>query len=294
MSRFSSRSLLPMGQLARSTYLTSGWLTLRVAAQTVWLVFIARTLGPSEYGLFAGITALAATAGTLTGLGFGVLMLQDVSRKIGVFSSAWKRALGMSIASGAVLCLLYVVLAPHLFTTSVGRGVLLAVGITELICFPIVITASYAFQAHERMGWAGVLHALIPAGNLIAFCTFARWSPTDGLAGYLPFHAALAAITALTSIALVQRTLSPGTAGFMPTVRDMREGAGFTVMRLTDTALNSLDKTLVLQLANSHMAGIYSAAYRLISVATLPLVSLSMSVLPRLLKTDTSQKSATT
>jgi len=289
MPRF-LRPFLSMGQLARSTYVTSGWMTLRVALQTVWVALIARALGPEGYGFLAGITALAATLGTMTGVGFGVLLLQDASREIETFSGAWKRALAMAATSGAFLCFVYALFAPRVFATQGENGNFVAVSITELLCFPIIAIASYAFQAHERMGWAGALQSLIPAGNLVAFGLFAWWSPTHTLAAYLPFHAIMAVLSALGSIAIVQSILSPGPARYTPTPRDIREGAGFSVMRLADTALVTLDKSLTLRMADSHSAGIYSAAYRLISVATLPLVSLSMSALPRLFRANGQDK----
>jgi O-antigen/teichoic acid export membrane protein len=128
---------------------------------------------------------------------------------------------------------------------------------------------------------------------LIAFILFSWWSPTRSLTDYLQFHAAMAIVAALVSVAMVHCILSPTRADCVPTLRDIREGAGFSIMRVADTALNALDKTVVLHLAGNHSAGIYSAAYRLISVASLPLVSLSMSVLPRLFRAGTGGIAAT-
>jgi len=283
MSRFFPLSL-PMGQIARGTCIASGWMALRVALQMIWLVLVAHTLGPEGYGLLAGITALASTLGSLTGIGFGTLMLQDVSRDSGAFSVAWKRALVMSLATGAIFCALYAVFASHLLGMHLGGGVYLAVGFTELFCFPLIGVASHAFQAHERMGWAGLLHVTIPVGNLVAFGLFLMWTPVKSMAAYLPFHAAMALVTALVAIGIVQHLLSPLPARFVTTSRDIRKGCEFSVMRMADTAISMLDKTLVLRLSGEYSAGIYSTAYRLISVATLPLVSLSMSALPRLFK----------
>jgi O-antigen/teichoic acid export membrane protein len=58
-------------------------------------------------------------------------------------------------------------------------------------------------------------------------------------------------------------------------------------MRLVETGMTSLDKTLVLKLANSEIAGIYSSAYRLVSVLAIPATSLGMAVLPRLFRSYT-------
>jgi len=280
------RPLFPMGQLARSTYITASWMVLRVALQTVWVAFIAHALGPDGYGFLAGITALAATLGTFTGMGSGVLLLQDASRDARAFPLAWKRALAMSVLTGCLLSATYIMFVPNAFPIHGGRDIFTAVAVTEVLCFPIITNASYAFQAHERMGWAGTLQAAAPAGNVVAVGLFGWLSHTRSLDSYMHFHATMAVVMALTSIALVKNRLSPSPTHFVTTSRDLKEGFGFSIMRLADTALVTLDKTLALRIAGSHPAGIYSAAYRLVSVASLPLISLSMSALPRLFRAN--------
>src|SRR5690606_29726010 len=105
-----------------------------------------------------------------------------------------------------------------------------------------------------------------------------------GLSDYVPYHIAGALASTLIAITWVYLYLSPSRAKFNVSRRDVSEGASFAAMRFTDAAQASLDKIFVLMLGGSHAAGIYTAAYRLVSVATIPLVSLSMSALPRLFR----------
>src|SRR5690348_16604624 len=144
---------IPTGRLARNTVLTTGWMVVRVAAQALWVVMFARAIGPRGYGEFAGMAGLATTLGALTGLGFGVLMLQDTSRDHAAFAGCWMRALVLASASGTLLLAIYLAVAPVVLGTSMGTLAYAAIGLPELISFPLTIIASYAFQAHERMGW---------------------------------------------------------------------------------------------------------------------------------------------
>ncbi len=286
MARFVPSLLrhIPSGRLARNALLATGWQVIRVAGQTVWVISLARAVGPKSYGTFAGIAGLATATGALTGLGFGVLMLQETSRNHIRFAVAWKRARLVTLASGLSLWLLYIALAPRLFLNHADLLTYAAIGLPELICFPLIIVASYAFQAHERMGWAGGLYALVPAGNVIAVSTFLMSAPRPTLEGYLPFHALASILSAACAIILVRALLSPSAAKFSLDASDMREGLGFSLMRLADTGLTSLDKTLVLKLAGSEVAGIYSSAYRLVAVLAMPATSLGMAALPRLFR----------
>lgn len=283
MSKFIYR-FISSGQIAKNTSIATVWMALRVALQAAWLVFMAHAFGPQEYGLLAGTSALATTVGALTGMGFGTLLLQDASRNNEAFPGAWKRAIIMSIITGSILLAGYLAITPHIIKAQIGAGFYFAIGTTELLCFPIIGIASYAFQAHDRMGWAGLLSLTIPLGNLLAFVLYKWWTPTASLATYLFFHAAAAIASALASVAIVQCMLSPVHARFVINARDIQEGSRFSIMRLADTALSTLDKALVLRLSGEHSAGVYSAAYRLISVAMLPLIALSMSALPRLFR----------
>jgi len=76
-----------------------------VAARTMATLANARLLGPSGYGVFAGISGVGTAIGGLTGLGTGWLMLQSVSRQPATFASQWKKAWVTSIASGAAFAL---------------------------------------------------------------------------------------------------------------------------------------------------------------------------------------------
>ncbi|UGB46564.1 oligosaccharide flippase family protein [Frateuria edaphi] len=245
---------------------------------------IARAIGPKGYGEFAGLAGLATTLGALTGLGFGVLMLQDTSRDHTVFGACWKRALVLACVSGAFLMAIYLTIGPLVLDAGIGMLAYAAIGLPELVCFPLTIIASYAFQAHERMGWAGALYTFIPAGNILAVGAFQAFAPQRVLASYLPFHAVGSMLAAACATTLVYRLLSPKATAFSLGKRDVREGMGFSLMRLVETGMTSLDKTLVLKLGNSEIAGIYSSAYRLVSVLAVPATSLGMAVLPRLFR----------
>lgn len=277
-------SRIPTGQLTRNTVFATGWMGARVAAQALWVVLVARAIGPDGYGLFAGMAGLASALGALTGLGFGVLMLQDTSRDRANFPIAWKRALVLAFVSGVALWALYLAIAPAFIRAHIGMLQFAAVGLPELICFPLTVLASYAFQAHERMGWAGALYVLIPIGNLLAAGAFLLLPKATTLESYLPFHAAASVLAAACAVGLVRALLTPPEAPFSLRQRDVREGFGFSLMRLVETGMTSLDKTLVLKLAGSEVAGIYSSAYRLVAVLAIPATSLGMAALPRLFR----------
>lgn len=260
------------------------WQAARAALQGVWAIAIARLLGPSAYGAFAGFAGLATTLGAATGLGFGLLMLQMASRDMQRFPAYWYKALAAISVSGAALGALYLAVAPAVTGHEASLIVALAICVPEVICLPLVITASQAFQAHERMGWAGAMYALGPAGNLAAAALFMFSGQEPSLANYLAWHLAASLVTTSIAVAAVGTILRPVYQAPSIDEGDLSEAAGFTAMRAADSGLASIDKTLVLRLAGEEVAGHYTAAYRLAAFIALPAISLAISAAPRLFR----------
>src|SRR5690349_19596925 len=282
-------------RLALNVGLASTWQFGRIGLQFVWLIVLGRTLGPGDYGTFAGTAALATALSTVTGLGLGLLMLERVSQDPSAFGQAWHQALRAALLSGAAMAVGFACVVPALLAGTLDLYALCAIAIAELVCFPLVVLSSHAFQAHERMGYANAVMLLIPAGNLIAVACFLVGGGT--LADYVSWHAMAAILMAAAALALVRRQLSPGPATgwrLQGGSSDLRSGAKLSTMRVADTTLASLDKTLVLNLAGAEAAGLYTVAYRLATVLAIPVGALAMIMLPRLYRQDHASAAART
>lgn len=275
-----------MTSLARGASLILGWQASRALLQGIWAIGLARMLGPSNYGLFAGLAGLAAALGTLTGIGFGLLMLKNVSRRPETFAQNWTRVLLLSLVSSGVLLAIFLVSATSLASASVSAGALVAIALPELLCVPLLLASGYAFQAHEHMAWGGGMAILAPLGNVIALSLFAGNGAAGGLSGYLAWHlwAALAATAA--GLLLVRMKLRPRVVPPRVAPGEFADAGGYAVMRSIDVGLGTLDKTLVLRLAGEQLAGQYTAAYRLAALIALPMVSLAVAATPRLFRSS--------
>lgn len=259
--------------------------------QAFWAIALARAIGPSGYGLFAGLAGLATTFGSLSGFGFGLLMLQSASRNPDNLRQSLSNALLAICISGFILTTAYLVFAQHVVNQNIGQLMLLSIAIPELFCLPATLLASYAFQSRDRMGWAGAMYAIGPMGNVIAFLMYWLSNGQNSIESYLKWHAWTALASGLVSILLVLIVLKPGIKKPGITMADTREAAGFTTLRLVDTGLASIDKSLVLKFLGSEAAGHYTAAYRLAALIALPAISLGISVAPRLFRMAESNES---
>lgn len=272
------------GSLAGDTLTVGFWQALRIAGQALWVILIARLLGPHGYGMFVGVAGLATTLGGLTGLGMGLVMLQDVARQSALFDRRWRQAMVLALASGALLCAAFIALAPLLLGAQVAFAVVVALGLSELLLFPLISLSAFAFSARNRMGTAAALPAVMAAGRTLAALAFWLLTTERTLATYVWFHLAATLACALVSLAWVRVRLRPRRVPLQISLRELREGGGFSLMWMVGNGLGSLDKTLVLRLAGAEIAGLYGAVYRFATVLALPVEALTMAAGPRLFR----------
>ncbi|CAK0763390.1 Polysaccharide biosynthesis protein [Gammaproteobacteria bacterium] len=278
------RQWLPTGRLAKNTFLVMFWQGGRIAAQALWLVLIARTLGPEEYGTFSGIAGLGAALGSFAGFGLGLVMYQEVTRQPAIFGEYWRRTLVVTAASGILFAIAFALFGDRVFGDTEGWLTIAAIALSELFCFPLGTAAIFAFSAHERMGWSAALSAILASLRVVAVTAFYFLAGTQTLAVYVWFHTAAAALFASLAILLVQVLLRPAAAPLILRWQDLRDGLGFSAVWVTSNALTSLDKALALRLAGDEVAGIYTSAYRFAAILALPMDSLAAAALPRLFR----------
>lgn len=272
------------GGLAGDTLAVGFWQAVRVAGQAIWVILIARLLGPDGYGTFVGVAGLATTLGGLTGLGMGLVMLQDVARQSALFDRRWRQAITVCLGSGAVLCAAFVLIAPWLFGGQVTFVVIAALGLSELLLFPLISLSAFAFSSRSRMGTAAALPAVMAAGRTLAALAFWLMTSQRTLEVYIGFHLLATLGCALLALFWVRRQLKPAPVAFEMSLRELREGGGFSLMWMVGNGLSSLDKTLVLRLAGAQVAGLYGVIYRFATVLALPVEALTMAAGPRLFR----------
>ncbi|UCL88109.1 lipopolysaccharide biosynthesis protein [Pseudomonas sp. HS-18] len=276
------------GRLARSAIITLFWQLVRIGLLALWMVVTARLLGPAGYGEYSGLASLAITLGAFTGLGLGLVMYQGSVHTPEKFSQYWSNSLACIVGSGTLITILFVALGSWLSPDS-HLGTLIAIGISEAMLFPVVTNSAFAFSAHERMGWATVLPALTALLRLLGNLAFYLFSESRSLDQYVWFHACATLLAALAAATLTQRCLLPTRMPLRLDRAQLLEGIGFAFSWTGSNALTSLDKTFALRFGSAEIAGLYSIAYRFISILTQPVDALVSAALPRLFALGTDQ-----
>lgn len=275
---------LPRGRLAINTGLALFWQLARVGSQALWLLAIARKLGAQGYGTFAGVTGLATFLGAFSGLGLGLLLLRIVARDPTRFGAYWHNGLRWTLTSGTGLAVVFLAMSLFVNRTSTEITALMAIGISEAVLFPLISFCSFAFNAHERSGFAAALPALAALSRLAGAIIFLVLPVAPTITAYSLIHLGATLVAAFGAVTITQSILRPTKASEPVSRSDLVDGLGYSSVWAVTNALTSLDKTLVLHFAGGTVAGIYASAYRLITIFALPVDALAMSALPRVFR----------
>jgi O-antigen/teichoic acid export membrane protein/glycosyltransferase involved in cell wall biosynthesis len=287
---FKSRAAARMSHLRRSKWTKSTLFkdssnlcvgqTLRLVLQGIYFLFIARSLGPAQYGAFAAVTALTGIISPYVGLGCGNLFLKNVRLGKRTASLCWGNGLLVTLVMGltttAVLCGFCRIWFPDL-----SLALIAAIGFSDLILIRIIDLASFGFAAADKMGKTAVQNTTMSflrvVGIVCLICffrqvTIGQWAwvylvtGTIGGAFALQQGSTLWGIPRISLAALWQ---------------DAREGCFFSIGTSAQTIYNDIDKTMLARLSTFSATGVYAAAYRIIDTSLTPVRSLVSAAYPR-------------
>jgi O-antigen/teichoic acid export membrane protein len=287
--RLRVRSEWRPGSIATGTFAMTAGMGLRTIGQVGVFLLVARMLGVQAYGAYAAVLAIAGALGGFGGFGTHMLMQRDLARGRSAFARVWGRTLAIVALSTPILLGLYLLLAWAVLPARISWVVVLSIGIAEILFAPIVLGAINAYQGHDRIGRAArlVLVPVIP--RLVAAVLLfgiAASLPTDTrLVAWSVMYVLAALCAAAYALFRVRRDL-----GFpsMPDVRELytcaREGGAFAFGGAALKLYADLDKTLVARLATLEAAGTYSAGYRVVDMATIPMTAMLAATMPKVFR----------
>ncbi|HUK24885.1 MAG TPA: flippase [Terriglobales bacterium] len=253
---------------------------MRQVLRAAYFLIIPRALGVEQYGLFVGVTSLAAVLAPYASLGLGNLLIKNVSRDRKLFRTYWGNSLLTTLVSGTALIALMMAVSRFFFSGHVSWLLIFLVGISDLLFGKILDVGTQAFQAFDLLGktaWLNVLASLSRVFCAVALVTFYRHP--DALA-WTWLYLLATVITTLAAIWWINHTLGSPKLGLERIRPEFLEGCYFSVGLSSQSIYNDIDKTMLVQLSTLEAAGIYAAAYRLVDVAFLPIRSILWAAYP--------------
>lgn len=272
---------LLQGQMVRN----ASWLFvgqgLGVVLQALNFIVLARLLGSYEYGIFVGAFAFTSLVAQYSALGMGAVFLRYVSGARHVFSIYWGNILLATTTFGTLLAITLYMLAPRLLNPQSAALVVL-LGFANCLFAQLTLEIGRVFQAFEKMPATAILNlltnlmrALASIGLLVTIHHASAWN-------WAVATTIVSSISSLLAISAVTYYFGRPKFDFLLFSRRSLEGAGFAFASSTTSAYNDLDKTMLSHYGMNQQNGIYSIAYRVVDMATIPIFSIRDAALPRL------------
>ncbi len=253
---------------------------LSLVSQAVYFIVIARLLGTSEYGLFVGAAACVGIASQYSSFGSGLLFLRYVSPDHSRFARYWGNILLSTLSIGTVLVVVLAALAPWLLHgTATGVVVMLAIG--DCICGQMTLAVSQVFQAFEKMRYTAILNLLTSWSRMLVAVGMLVMMHRAHATQWVVASLAVSVATMVGGIVLVTRHF--GLPKFEPKLflQGAREGLVFAVSGSTTSIYNDVDKAMLAHFGMNAANGVYTMAYRVIDIGTIPIRSIHAAAFPR-------------
>jgi O-antigen/teichoic acid export membrane protein len=267
-------------KLARNAY----WMLLGQGAnfflQALYFILLARLLGVTEYGVFAGAFALVSIVKPYTKLGSNMLFMRYVSRD---------RALAPVYLGNALLCTTFLSLLIAVVFYFVGPSItslrshfiFVLLVLSNCLMSQIAAIGATVFQTFEKMRLTAMLNLLSNLTRLLIL--IGLWLTMHHANALQWSYAVLAASTFAAALSLLWVRKEVGGIEFDLKLLRIRlsEGFWFSFAGSTQSLYNDVDKTMLSHYGLTRENGVYTLAYRIIDFATTPIIAIDSVVLPR-------------
>lgn len=271
-------------QLFRKTL----WLTLSkigsLIIQMGYFIIIARVLGPEQFGLFVGVTAMASLIFGFATFGSGDILIKHTARDFEQFRKYWGNALYVSFVASTLLIVVCLFAVKIVFLDKFSLLEVFLILLSDLLGLAVFDVSTKAFLAVDFTHRVAHVQLFYGFTKLVAALIFFLGFFQYGLAAWAWLYCASTIITALVALWLVNRTIAPPKFTYRLPMDNFREGFHFAVGYSADTVNEDIDKTMLVSMATLGDAGAYAAGNRFLTAAFMPVLSLFNTTYMRFFK----------
>jgi len=262
----------------------AGWMLVGqgfgILLQAGYFVLLARLLGVKEYGVFVGAFAFVGIVMPYSTLGSGTVFMRYVGAQPGTFAAYWGNILLSTIAGGTVLTGILCVLAPHLLNPA-SASIVFLVAIGNCVFGQLVASMGQVFQTFEVLRMTAVLNLLTNGLRLLAVGIMTVLLPRTSALQWAVASVFISLLAAIVGFLVVSGRF--GLPRLVPKMlfSNALEGLGFSLGGSAQSIYNDIDKTMLSHYDMNLQNGIYTMAYRIVDVATIPITAMDAAALPR-------------
>ena len=270
-------------QLERALLRGTAWMSYAyvggLVIQGLYFVGLARLLGASGLGAFAGALAFTDIIAPFAGWGAGNLLVMRMARNQAQFATEFGTSLIVFAVSAVAMLALAVSIGLIIFAGSSLAQLIIPLALAEIACGQLATLAGQAFQACERLRETAHLTMLPSVLRLIALGIFAITTthPEVAVERWCYYYFVAALIAALAAVMVAVRGLGRPRFGTFDRAGQARDGFFFSLGQASKSIYADIDKTMLSVLRSQYATGVYTAGYRIIGMAFAPVQALVFS-----------------
>lgn len=252
----------------------------RALTSLATFLLLTRSLGATRFGVYAGVAALVSILIPVMSAGAGHLLIQRVAREPATFRASWGDAIFAAGAGLTLMCATAYV-AGLLILPEVSPAFIVVYAAGELLATALVEMSAQAYTALRRFAAAAWVHVLYGLARLGALAAVLVVLPDPTLLDIALAYLGVSAVAGAVALVVLGRRHGAPQFDLASGTRSLWYGSKFVASQWTERVHNDVDKTMLLRANLPAAAGIYGAAYRLVSYSFLPGTALINASYPR-------------
>lgn len=258
-------------QFLRKTFWTLVTQVATMMMQLLYFVMVARALTAQEYGLFVGISSIAALLISFASWGSGDVLIKYVSRKRELFPEYWGNSLLMTSIVSLVVFVICLISAKIFLPSSTSTTAICLILFADIFGLGIFNAAADALTAVDKLYKVAGFDVIYSANKLFVAGLLLLGGWGSDFLTWSWLYCANLTCTAIIALSITVRTM--GMPKFKPSLllKHFKEGFYFSLSYSSEKINNDIDKTMLASSAPLASAGLYAAGSRFLFVAYTPL-----------------------
>ncbi|WP_145999614.1 oligosaccharide flippase family protein [Deinococcus sp. UR1] len=269
--------------IKNSIWMISGNM-LRAAFQLLYFLLLAKSLGSYDYGLFVAMVALATILSPISSVGFGSVLLREVSKNRNTFNELWGKSIGITIIASVFIIMLVLIFKNFLFNSSTPYAPIVVILFSELIFSKLIEINLQALQAFEKMKMVALFQSSLTFSRLIGVLIIYISGVEINLFVWSAVYMIATLAISIISTKYLFSSIGRADLRFDAKISELKDGIYFALGIGSQSLTLDIDKIILSKVAYSEAVGIYFAAARIIDVIYTPIRSVISAINPTLYK----------
>lgn len=271
------------GRLAWNTARGTGFYGVRLVAQALYFLLLARWVGPDQFGYFVGVWVLAGFLATFASLGYPVLVLKTTALEPEQAPDCLARGIRVVAFAAPLLAATFFGITMAYFPPPPSLLVPGLFALSEIVMVPLLSLVAASHQGSEHLGRSYAILASLWVLRLFALGMLSIISVVN-LTDVAVIHCMATLLAVIAWLVIDRRHIGRIGLTKLRYSPELATGSSFALSSAALIAYTELNQSLMLGITGAAAAALLAVAYKIVTLLSTPLSVLCQALAPRLLR----------